>query len=411
MCAMVKIPDCITEAEVLALIEGDMGLLPIERREIVRAAVAADPVLSRLVGDIRSDATAVVELAKVSAPAIVRMRVVEELRKPAPRPERIREPEGGAIPVSAMVVTRESPWRKLVERAPVRQLATAAGLLMAVGAGIWAVSLAVKYGQQHAGAGGDSVAVLPGPHPRITLEPAPTLPEEDLGPALADNGGVTPDAHPQATDGGTAIAGNQPSEPGDIAPSAHPISAVEAVALAREGRLVLRVRAIDEARAGRDIDRLAATTAREMFWRPLQPWDLPEVALALRGPMPDVPFASATAPKKPDQVVDDQTSPKPDPVEPIGRDAAVAHALSSADLRPVYSVEMDENERDLAALAERLTRSKSHIAEFMALDTALPTLMPSTEPAAVLWWTRPPSGWTRRVTIPIVLETIDPSRR
>jgi hypothetical protein len=407
---MVKIPESITEAEVLALIEGDMGLLPIERREVVRAAVAADPALSRLVGEIRADTTAVVGLSRVTAPSTIRGRVVEELRKPAPRPEPIREPAGGAIPVSAIVVTRESPWRKIAERAPVRRLAAAAGLLLATGAGVWLVSLAIRYGQEHAGAGGSAVAQKP-TNDRHALPSVPeSTPVPETGPALADAGAPTnPGIDPAPGDNTPGIAAAHAADTPGLAPSAHAIAPSEAVALAREGRLVLRVRAVHEQTAQRDIDRLAAATARDMHWRPLQPWDLPEVAVALRGHAPDVPYAAANPPATvptPD-VADDGTSPKPDPIEPIGKDAAVAEALSSADLRPVYSVELDENERDLAALAERLTRSKSHIAEFMALDAPLPSLAPSTDPAAVLWWTRSPAGWTRRVSVPIVLETIE----
>src|SRR5688572_26181502 len=97
-----RLPDHITEAEVLALIEGEMALLPHDRRETVRAAVAADPALAAMVAEMRSDASAIVSMPRLSAPPMVRRRVLEDLQKPMPRLEFIREPAGGEIPVSTV---------------------------------------------------------------------------------------------------------------------------------------------------------------------------------------------------------------------------------------------------------------------------------------------------------------------
>jgi hypothetical protein len=408
---MLKIPDTITEAEVLALIEGDMGTLPHERREIVRQAVAADPVLSRLVGEIRTDAKAVVSFSHVTAPPSIRMKVVEELRRPAARPEPIREPAGGEIPVSSVVVSRERPWRRMIERAPVRRFAAAAALLIAAGAGVWLVGQAIEYGKIHAA----PRTVALGPSERETdgnRSAGDGLLADDHGAAIA---AATPNSDNQVP--ATTDEGDPPIPAGPegtaIASATGPVDETsgmdlaKAVELARAGRLVIRVRAVSEREAESDIERLATETARDIRWRPLEARDLPQVALALRQrPMRPLPYAAERPPRPVTPVgIPDVSAPVASPLTPVGTAADVAEALKQADFRPLYTVELDESETNLATLVQNLSKSKSHIAEFVSLEEPLPTLIPSTDPAAVLWWTRPPSGWTRRVCVPIVLET------
>jgi hypothetical protein len=124
-------------------------------------------------------------------------------------------------------------------------------------------------------------------------------------------------------------------------------------------------------------------------------------------PRPPAPYA-ADEPVGPIGPKDPPKDTPPDAqapvVKPIGTAADVAHALRGTNAQPLYNVELDETEQDLAGLLERLASDRTRVVEFVELKASLPTLTPSTDPAAVLWWTRPPSGWTRRVSVPIVLD-------
>lgn len=412
--AMFKLPDHITEAEVLALIEGDMASLPPDRRDIVREAVAGDPYLSRVVGEIRADASVVISMSRVSAPSSVRARVIEDLQRPRAS-QVIREPEGGEIPVSSVVMTRDGLWKRFIANAPVRRLAAAAGLVLTAGLGVVLIMQAVRLGQDHASSialNNPSRPVQPSrmnedltapSQPEIAVATDAGIAESPVAPLAVDDGGATPIA---------ATTNDRPVMADDSLDALDPIVALtpaEAVELARAGQLVIRVRALSELEAHADIEKFAVQTAKELQWRPLEPWELPQVTLALRErPYTPMPLASEKEPtrardamaKKPPSVVD---LPQ---VAPSGTAADIAEALKQADFRPIYTVEMDENERDLVALLQRLSKRRSHVAEFVALEKPLPTLIPSAEPAAVLWWTHRPSEWTRRICVPIVLETI-----
>lgn len=408
---MVRIPEHITEAEVLALIENDMGSIPVERRDVVRAAVAADPALARFVAESRQDSGTIVSMSRAAAPSDLRARVIEDLCRPIPRLDVIREPEGGAIPVSTVLVRRESAWRRFAERVPVHKLAMAAMLLLGAGVGVMLIRNGSRVPEGPA---------LPGPvamtethdDPSL-LAPLPPLvdPTSDRAVAVkadeAEDFMTLPAERVDETGLPISVAADAPAAPlepvATPAPAGMPIA--RAIELARAGRLAIRVRAMDEAGVKSAMERLAFTAGDDVKWRPLQAWELTEVAAALRG-VPRAPAAYAA-----DKPIGPTGAPKaaerdvPAPVvEPIGIAADVAEALRGTSARPLYNVELDETEEDLAALLERLASDKARRVEFVELERALPTLTPSTDPAAVLWWTRPPSGWTRRVSVPIVLD-------
>lgn len=410
---MLSLPPDISDAELLALLEGQTASLAPDRREAVRAAVAADPELARFVRESRTDAAAMRSMARAEAPDSVRDAVFATLQRPTIIDNPLREPVGGQIPVSSLSVP--NPWRRLIERAPVREFALAASLLLVAGLGVWVISQAVKSGP-----------VSPSPN-------RPIASNTDSGPAGSPDSLALPsaaDAPALASgepDTGDLVSGPMaiddfgfPTIPAELAakavapvlakaaPAGMPPS--EAAALAREGRLVIRLRTFDADASTADVRQLAQrTSTKDVQWRPLEPWELSEVTVALRLQAPgDTILAVA---KRPTDIAGASTTTPPSPaaplIAPIGTPADVASALKlKTEYRPLYTVELDENERDLAALVSRLTRGTSQVAEFVALDEPLPTLMPSTDPSAVLWWTRPPTGWTRKVCVPIVLETI-----
>lgn len=402
---MIRLPDHITEAEVLALIEGDMGSLPHERREIVREAVARDPVLSKIVGDIKGDASAVVAMSRVTAPPAIRARVIEDLSRPAPRPELVREPEGGQIPVSSVIITNVSPFRRFLEKAPVRRFVAAASLMLVAGLGLWAAIAVVRSAEEWGKS--RSIAVLPAP------PISSGVPTSDPDPLVITDGVAiahAPDSDPAAT-AETDPAGPSPApspaiavaavQPAPAASQGMPIA--QAIELARAGRLVIRVRAVNITDFEKDINQLALANANETRWRPLESWERQQVARALGRP-PAMPYAADKPLSKPTVTLPEEPTKPPQKIGPVGTAADIAGALRDADFRPLFTVEMDETEHDLAALIERLATDKTQAVEFVALEEPLPTVIPSTDPAAVLWWSLPPSEWTRRVSVPIVLE-------
>src|SRR5262245_47799460 len=112
---MHRLPDHITEAEILALIEGCEGMLDADRRDAVRAAVAADADLAAFVREMRADSSALSAISRVLAPSTVRAGVIAELQRPVPRLEVVREPEGGSIPISTVVVEHPNALQRFGE--------------------------------------------------------------------------------------------------------------------------------------------------------------------------------------------------------------------------------------------------------------------------------------------------------
>jgi hypothetical protein len=336
-------------------------------------------------------------MSRVAAPPAIRARVVEELRKPMPRPEVIREPEGGEIPVSSIVITRESRWRSVLGQVPLGRLAAAASLLLGAGLGVWLIGEAIRSGNRHFSQ--QTVALAPEDPEALPEIPVPadlSPLNYEAGPSVAVNlpepGELVSEPLLVNEYGFPTALGPTPDDSGLTAkPTPTGMSPAEAVELARAGRLVIRVRSLSQEQAAQGVEQVMLQTSRELRWRPLEAWELPQVTLALRERMPEQPaFAAARPPSatQADAAEPKSELPAPQPAHPLGTSADVAAALRSADFRPLYTVELDESEGQLEALLERLAKNKGQVVEFVAIEEPLPTLMPSTDPAAVLWWRR-----------------------
>src|SRR6185436_12260234 len=130
----------ISELELLALVEGD-GSLSAAREAEVRAMVAGDAKLARLVRGMRIDREALCALPRVTAPASLLQHVEAAMEREALAGLVLGEPADSPLPVSSVIVSRPGVLRKLWEESDqgVRRLAVAAALLLAAGAGVWGV--------------------------------------------------------------------------------------------------------------------------------------------------------------------------------------------------------------------------------------------------------------------------------
>src|SRR5690606_36312648 len=108
---------------------------------------------------------------------------------------------------------------------------------------------------------------------------------DDRGAPIAADAPNPDDPAPAVTGGSDAAmpAGPETAAVASAAGAADDNTSMDlaqAVELARAGRLVIRVQAVNELETQADIERYAAHTAREIHWRPLEARDLPQVALA-----------------------------------------------------------------------------------------------------------------------------------
>ena len=259
------------------------------------------------------------------------------------------------------------------------QLALAAGLLLLVGGAAYWGSVLVK--------------------------PKPIGPIATHNPTAPDAGdAATKREHERMLAEGTTIADEPSSRDATTMAMTAPAPAPEEMTderilrLAREGRLVIRVGA-------RDLSKLAQVEAMDTLkdgrtWRLSK--DVPQ----------EVVVALAPAPRSPSSVATEAQAPlitSRDPVNPfITRGAPGFPAPVLGEFTPTtprtYLVDFPDTRKSLDAIKATLAdRLKAEVEfEEMPFDLSLPRVE---DPEAVLWWTLPPTSWTQRVTVPVVIES------
>ncbi len=355
------------ESDLLDLIE---GRLPEAKAAAVRARLARDPTRAAWVASVVRDKAVFRSIDDVPAPHAL----AESVETALERETLLGLSTGREVPAPTLVtrVYTQPRWPKRVGVG----LAAAAGLALAATGLFLVIS-------------------------------RPNLPDTpDLTVATNDEG-ATPDSTAIApVDNSPPIVEADPSEtPGadttmlaDAAPTrAGPVfftSAERAAELLAEGRLLIRVRAADAALATERVERLAHGSQGARAWRLLS--DSPEsvrlaVADALRGPVDPTPLFG------PDGVA----------FERVDRSAPHLAAARGAQPPPLvlYLAETRTDRVSLAVLLATLSAGDRQQAVFEELPEALQT-PPVVTAEAVLWWAQPPSAWTPRAHVPIVVEHV-----
>ncbi|MGD9690675.1 MAG: hypothetical protein AB7K52_13405 [Phycisphaerales bacterium] len=364
----------------------------------VDAALAADPALAGRLSAMRAQRAVLVSLrhAPIQAPADLLARAQSALE----REEReallglaaSEHRTAGSIPASRVEFTGPGVLARLTPVVRVlRPIAAAAAIILVAGLSLWGVRTLVQRAS-------DTLAKSSDP---------------DVGPI--EDHAITPELArndlPAAPAPGETLAGTDaPGSPAEIdTPPAPTIVAAEhpfgmpldrALALAGEGRLVIRIRAAEEG--------VALTILENMLARPRADRAVARVNDAWAGPM----LAILSPRIEPD--------PLPDSIPPTtvaGSDpnapgtAAPAHApgnpLPSWRLAGApYAVHFNPGERTLKALLGVLAPSGSGLRA--SLDEAPRSLKEELgadpDPAAILWWSNP-TLWDARPSAAIVIET------
>lgn len=398
------------EGELLAWIEGER--LPRERELAVAMALSQDAALARRLELMRADRDALGSLPSPAAPAGL-MDAVEAALQPVLERQMLVGMEASAdapLPISMVQPAKRSVFDVFLRDRMGRRMAAAAGLLLLVGG---ATYFATSYFSGTA------------PAPNLARGPVDAGPEAVAGAATAprtEGGGGTPATAEAGTpegDAGTAIAaapapevdpaGAEPPAPviitqqyGPPAPDGAVVALdmARAAELALESRLVIRLRTADplvRAQPDRLADRIRR--AESPAWK--LGGEVPPAALAVLNP----PVAPARQPRErtfePPVLADDDK-----PIEILSLPAPpVLAPLPPQPPKPAAF--MVQTRLDPAALETLRSAIASRHGEAVFEELAEPLPLndgPSLNPAAVLWWSQSPAGWTRWAEVPVVID-------
>jgi hypothetical protein len=232
---------------------------------------------------------------------------------------------------------------------------------------------------------------------------------------VTDAGSATTDALPPLDPGVPAVTvAAGPDEASDPASDA-PLTVAAALALAEQGRLVVSVRSKSYEGTLRHLQELSRVAGRDTRWRAHELSDLPRELASLAVPMDDPSMVPAPAlPGRSTPAAPVFASSGDHPTGPLMRtgpepsDAGLSFPPPRLVVRTLRVVQMNSTEGSLDDLLKDLNISRDHEARFRALppERAIPTDL-SLDPEAVLWWARGPQGWAKRVSVPVVVETVE----
>lgn len=372
----------------LAWIEGELPASEVARLESEYPKSAFDVRL------MRGDSAALRACAGESAPSDLAARTIEALQR-----------ESMLRLVAEEASTPSEPVRMEIEREPVLariggwRVAMAAGLALALGAGVYFASTR----------GGKSLSDAQ----RLAMEKdfrdsglkvvRPPSSEE----VIADRTAVADQARTEPQPAAALAANTDSSASGVELLKSESASVVESslaatdrlLALAREGRLVMRVEG-----ASRPLSVVEATAARDASkaWRLTK--DVPDSVLASLVPVV-APGESRDAAKPAPVIVAAEHMPEqPLPIGPGAMKAPLRSVLPTGPLprATAYYAELTADGDTLDQVRTMFATSLRGDVEFEVLDTPMAIETPAGVDD-VLWWTQSPANWSPRVTVPVVV--------
>lgn len=372
----------------LAWIEGDLPASEVAHLEAQYPKAAFDVRL------MRGDSAALRACAGEAAPLDLASRTIEALQRDSMLRLVADEARSPSEPVR-MTTTREP----VLARIGGWRVALAASLALALGAGVYFASTQGGRGLIPS----DRVASS-GPASNATdASVAPAVPDHVIADNRAAGDPSVEAAQPSAT-----IALNTDSSASSLeSAKIESASVVESslaatdrlLALAREGRLVMRVEG-----ASRPLSVVEATAARDKTrtWRLTK--DVPESVLASLVPVVESNGSRKEADPSPVIVAADHM---PEPSFPLGPSAAMRAPLREiaphAQARATaYYAELSADADTLDLVRTLFAASLQGDVEFDVLDAPLAIESPAGIDD-VLWWTQSPANWSPRVTVPVVV--------
>ena len=367
------LPHGITEADLIDLAD---GVLARDREDVVLGALKSDPRLGLLAKQFRADRELVAGLGEVRAPAglaegiearleAAALRDLASASRDVPRP----------IPISQVERREPSVLRLLMESAWPRRLAVAASLAIVAGLGTLGVRELMRK---------PAIAFSPPPND-YRYPPTPPPPFEVVTkPAVETEPTPTP----------TIIAAKPITEPAGMTDA-------RAAMLASEGRLAITLSTSIAAPAIKRLD--ALTHARDTGWRTIALESVPTQYAALLTPTAD----TRPAPTRPDT---------PDPATIVGDHGTPAPIVAPTPTLPplhavvkaLYTVDLAPGEKSLAALVRSITESLPEGVTLSLRELPQSIAAPvAVDPDSVLWWNSPVGKWSRRASVPIVVEGLE----
>jgi hypothetical protein len=231
-----------------------------------------------------------------------------------------------------------------------------------------------------------------------TNESTPLAPPQAPAPAIATTDATKDSAAPASTNTEapkTALANNDKPV---VVPPAPTMSPGRMLALARQGRLVMRVHS-------RDLKNLPEIAAIENNTKIERSWHLssgvPDQVVAMIVPKATPERTGPTLAS-----AKDRTAALVAPL--IGPGAGMTWALSAGTdpasrVRAKFLIDMPNTEKTLNQIKVLFADRLKAGVIFEELDE--PLNLPKVEdPETLLWWTLPPAQWVEHVTVPVVVE-------
>jgi hypothetical protein len=404
-----RLPGGLTEADLLAIVEGEP--LPRERAALIQRTLVSEPALARELEAMKRDREALRSLGNEAAPAGLMDAVGSALQPVFERQMLLGLAEGDPVserPPVSMVMPKQTAFSRN------RKLAMAAGLaLVAVGVAFTAMTLNRGTPAPVPGpiARNDARSAMTPPPPTMRAAPVETTRElameKESAPArvadsavfrIADDatpvGPPAPAAAEPATEVASAAPAPAPADPEVGPPSPGSMDLSQALALAADHRLVIRVIPAD-GRFDRVTERLVRAKGSWQYVG-AAPQELASILDSHSGePLP------AGAYPEPTRLTSTQTVH--DPVELPGPPApGEAPAVMPSSSVYVMNARMDEA---TLRTIEGAMRDIGAEVVFEEAPQALPLDDgPVTAPGAVVWWGNNSSNWASWDSVPVVIQ-------
>ncbi|MEK6702133.1 MAG: hypothetical protein AABZ53_07710 [Planctomycetota bacterium] len=380
-----QLPQGLDESTLLALIEGD--LRPSLENE-VRSKLAASPELTATIDRMIADRRTLSLLPAVPVPSGLVEAAIAQAQRETMTSLKLVEAEPSPIAISTSFRTHQGWWTRSK---------VAAALLLAVG------SLVVYTTTRGSKPSGNPLPVDLAPLTNNTVSPnRPSTPQ----PLLADNlPGVdpTPPAVPSDDIPDTRLAVAPATGPVVVFPMLPAQTSEDrlqrALALAREGRLVVRVIARTPAAAQSEVAALSSRRESGRIW-------------TLNREAPAEIIAAVARPAA-------QPSPRPqEPVQPLLADSQwqvpMRQMFRVDPSLPTYETPQQREKVCLASVSPSIGALQSlqtvlterlGAVEFAELaSSAQSAQAPAVTAESLLWWTQSPALWSAWIDVPVVVE-------
>lgn len=367
----------INEADLLAFVEDELAE---EREAAVLRALAANPEQARLAQGMRADREAIQSLPQVPAPTGLLGAVDKALEREMLLGLTDGQHVRNGLPVSAVRHVRPSPFKLLLDPRTHKLALAAAVLLIGAGATLQALKLINTPG---------STAT-----PERSLAHNENAPAEDQIAAKPDSEPATTGLPDQTPD--LSLAKAEPVEQAQPA-----MSLDEALALADQGKLMIRVRTKTPMRTLDEIDRLAQRSTQGSSW--LMEADITGTLTKAMNPRPPHPTPPKTVPNPIEEITyaggeesrrELPELPRQEPINPI---------LTLPSTR-AYMISTPLDTQTLESILAQLDSRTDLEATFEALEEPVIQAPLPLDSGSVFWWTRPPTFWTKNVNIPVLVE-------